>query len=395
MTTPARRTLPRLLLIVAILAIAAALAAALAMTRLSAGPEKKDTARPDLLVEVLELQSSDVTFTVDSHGTVAPRTETALSAEVAGTIVSVAPDFVAGGLFAAGGELLRIDPTNYRIAVEQAEALLRQRQVEYEGARSLKDKGYSAEASVAAAEAALAAARAGLARARIDLQRTSIRVPYAGMVRSRDADLGQFVSPGTRLGTVFATDYAEVRLPLPDHELAFVALPGPGTLPDAGDATGLPVVLQAPRRNLIARREARITRTEGVVDDRSRVTYAVARLDDPYALASDGLAPLPIGTFVQARIAGETFSDVIRVPRSALRGANTLLFVDADNRLRVRDVEVLRTDSDFAYLAGGARAGERICLTAIEAPVNGMKVRTAPSEDGAAGDDGAIAGGAL
>lgn len=381
-TQAGRSRMRGILLIVVILVVAVAVAGGLAATRRSAQPEQKDTTKPVILVEVMALSSGEVTFTVDSQGTVVPHTETALSAEVAGTVIGVAPGFVPGGLFDAGEELLRIDPTNYRIAVAQAEALLRQRQVEVDGARSLKDKGYSAVANVAAAEAALAAANAGLERARADLARTSIRLPFAGMVRARDANLGQYVAPGTRLGSVFATDYAEVRLPLPDHELAFVALPGPGTLDGVGD-NGLDVALAAPRRNLTARRAARITRTEGVIDERSRVTYAVARIDDPYALNAgdgDGLAPLPIGTFVQAAIAGETFSDIIRVPRAALRGDNSLLFIDENDRLQVRRVEVLRTDSEYAYLSGGASAGERICLTAIESPVNGMKVRTAPVE---------------
>jgi hypothetical protein len=82
-----------------------------------------------------------------------------------------------------------------------------------------------------------------------------------------------------------------------------------------------------------------------------------------------------MGTFVAADIAGATVSGVIRVPRSALRGNSQLMFVDADNRLRIRNVEVVRADAEFAYLQGGAMHGDRISTTVIESPIDGMKVR--------------------
>ena len=116
-------------------------------------------------------------------------------------------------------------------------------------------------------------------------------------------------------------------------------------------------------------------RSEGVVDERSRVTYAVAQIDDPYQLHGDG-APLPIGTFVAADIAGSTVLDLIRVPRGALRGADQVLIVNDENQIEIRRVEVVRTDAKFAYLSGGVTPGERITITAIEAPTNGMSVRT-------------------
>ena len=128
----------------------------------------------------------------------------------------------------------------------------------------------------------------------------------------------------------------------------------------------------------MTRWDARIVRTEGVVDEKNRVTYAVAQIEDPYRLSAqsgDGSA-LPMGTFVAASIEGATVDGVIRVPRRALRGSNQLIFVDNENRLRIRNVDVLRADAQFAYLRGGASAGERISMTTIESPMNGMRVRT-------------------
>lgn len=370
------RKLKRLLLIVGILALAMAIAAALVMSRKE--PPKKEREELAMLVEVLELEHMSANFEIRSQGTVLPRTQTILSAEVSGIITDISPSYIAGGLFKSGETLLRIDPTNYKVAVDQAEALVAQRQIEYDGASKLRAQGYRAEAELAAAKAALAQARAELVRSRRNLERTYIRLPYDGMVRAKEADLGQYVGPSTRLGVVFATGYAEVRLPLTDLDLAFVDLP---RLPRAGGAkvSGPRVQLSAVQKGRTVSWDATIVRSEGVVDENSRVTYVVARVDDPYALASNH-APLPVGTFVQARIQGSSLEDIIRVPRTALRGSNQLVFVDEDDRIRIRTVEIARADSDYVYLTGGAEPGDLIVVTSLESPVNGTKVRIAEAD---------------
>jgi hypothetical protein len=197
-------------------------------------------------------------------------------------------------------------------------------------------------------------------------------------VRSKETDLGQFVSPGTRLGVTFATDFAEVRLPLTDTDLAFVDLPRVSELTESGAVQGPPVELTAEQRGRSATWHGRVVRTEGVVDEKSRVTYAVARIEDPYALHHDG-AELPVGTFVQAKIQGTSAENVMRVPRAVVRGSNQLVFVDDDDKIRVRAVEIARADARYVYISGGATAGERIALTPLESPINGMGVRTQES----------------
>jgi hypothetical protein len=198
-------------------------------------------------------------------------------------------------------------------------------------------------------------------------------------VRAKEADIGHFVNPGTRLGVVFATDYAEVRLPLTDLDLAFVNLPDASEITSTGGADGPLVTLTAIQRGIERQWQAQIVRSEGVVDENSRVTYAVARVIDPYQLKGDGI-PLPIGTFVSASIGGNEVEGVFRVPRQVVRGSNELLFVDDENRIQIRSVDVIRSDADYAYVRGGIQAGERIVMTALETPFNGMAVRTESDE---------------
>ncbi|MEM6512307.1 MAG: efflux RND transporter periplasmic adaptor subunit [Pseudomonadota bacterium] len=331
-------------------------------------PPKRANVPTEILVDTVTLERVNAEFSVRSQGTVQPRTETILSAEVSGTITDISPKFIAGGFFDAGEVLMRIDPTNYDVAVRQAEAVLAQRQIEFDGASKLRTQGFRAEAEYASAAAALASAEAELVRANRNLERTFIRLPYDGLVRAKDADLGQFVNPGTRLGVTFATDVADVRLPLTDQDLAFV------TLPSGGEA-GPDVTLTATQKGKPQNWDAAVVRSEGVVDASSRVTYAVAEIPDPYALRSDR-APIPVGTFVSARIAGTSIDDILRVPRAAIRGSDQLIFRDSESRLRIRTVSIIRADADYAYIDDGARAGDEVITTALESPVNGTPVRT-------------------
>ncbi len=380
------RRLARYSLILIILVVALLLS--FAMVKLKPEPPKKEADTRAMLVDVLEMQPQATRFRVHSQGTVKPRTETILSAEVSGTVVSVASNFIPGGVFGKGDTLLRIDPARYEVAVERSEALVRQRQIEYDGALKLQSQGYRAEAELAAAATALASARAELVDARKNLERSAIRLPYAGMVRAKEADIGQFVSPGSRLGTVFAIDFAEVRLPLTDRDLAFVELPPVGSAVTS-ENSGPEVTLTAVQGGVARDWQARIVRSEGIVDESSRVTYVVARVDDPYQLEGSGVA-LPMGTFVSAEIAGRQVEGLFQVPRHALRGSDELLFVDEDDKIRIGHVEVIRSDAAIAYVRHGVSAGDRVVLTSIESPFNGMPVRT--SESIAA--PGAVASGA-
>jgi len=370
------RKVKRAFLIVSIFALA--ILGSFGLSQMKPPPETNDIPDVAPLVDAMTLEAFETSFRINSQGTVLPRTETILSAEISGAIVSISPKFVAGGVFQSGEELLRIDPTNYVTAVDRAEATLTQRQIEFDGAERLRSQGYRAESEYASAAAALAAAKADLVNAQRNLERTIISLPYDGMVRAKEADLGQYVNPGTRLAVAFSTDYAEVRLPLTDQDLAFINLPGAADIRQSGSAAGPLVELSAVQKGQARTWQARIVRTEGVVDEKNRVTYAVASIADPYRLTtgSEVETALPIGTFVAASIEGMTVSSVIRVPRISLRGSNQLMFVDSENRLYIRDVDVLRSDAEYAYLRSGAVAGDRISLTTIESPLNGMKVRT-------------------
>ena len=290
-------------------------------------PPRKDTAGQALVVDAIPARVESLNFSVVSQGPVAPRTQTTLVAEVSGQIVSVSSNFIAGGFFREGEVLLQIDPSDYETALMSAQAALaaRKAQLADQKARSeqaLKDwnnlgrQGTPSDLvlrkpQLAEAQAGVQAAEAELRRAERNLERTRIKVPYDGLVRSKQVDIGQFVSPGTPLGVTFAVDYAEIRLPLSSNDMAYLDLPSAARL---DRAHRVPVTLSANTQAGVQEWQAEIVRTEGVVDERSRVVYAVAEVIDPYGvLGKSSQAELKMGTFVRAEIRGLRADNVVVV----------------------------------------------------------------------------------
>ena len=363
-------------------------AAILIATRSS--PEQRPAEQRAPLVDVIEVAPRSWTFGVPSQGTVQPRTQTDLVSEVSGKIAKVAPDFVAGGFFNQGDVLVQIDPSDYEVAVQQAEAALAGRQAqlaqetaraeqaakdwEQLGRRDAPSDLVLRQPQLAEARANVRAAEADLARARRNLERTQVRAPYDGMVRTKQADIGQFVSPGSPLAEIFAVDYAEIRLPVNEEDLAFIDVSGPVV-----GGAGPPVQLRYERKGAAASREARIARREPWVDPQTRMQYLVARLPDPYGLETTA-EMLPIGQFVFATIRGRQVDEIIVLPRHLLQRGDRVHVLNPAGELEIRPVTVARTDDENAYITDGLAAGDRVITTALQVPVAGMALRVAGAE---------------
>jgi len=363
----------------------------------SKNAERKPETDKAVLVDIIEAEVTSLNFTVNSQGTVRPRTETTLVSEVSGKIVSVAPEFVAGGFFREGEVLLQIDPSDYQAGLKRAEAALASRKAKLadETARSeqaLKDwqnMGKQGQPSdlglrkpqMADAKANVSAAEADVQKARRDLERTQITVPYDGLVRQKAVDIGQYVAPGTRLGVTFSIDSAEVRLPLTHSDLDYLELPSETEVQNK-DKSFPPVTLSAQRSGRTSQWQARIIRTEGVVDETSRVIYAVAQVIDPYGvLGKSHQQELKIGTFVNADIQGLPADDVVVLPRYVLRPDNTVLVANDDNELEILQVTVLRAEPKKVYLSEGIPGGARVVTTTLDAPVPGTKLEVRGLKD--------------
>lgn len=344
-------------------------------------------------VRTVPVEPRAVVLDVRSQGTVAPHAESDLIPQVSGPVVWTSPSLVSGGYFEKGEPLLRIDRADYEAAVTRARAQLARAEGEYEHAqRALERQQNLAKRSVASdaelndaqriarvSEAGLDEARVALAQAERDLARTEISAPYTGRIRSEEVDVGQFLSRGQAFAKAYATDFVEVRLPIADAQLAFLDMPYWQGM--RNEDRPLPkVTLRAKFAGELREWQGRLVRTEGEIDAKSRLVHVVARVENE----SDTL-PLPVGLFVQAQIEGREENGVAVVPRQALRGPDRVLVVDEQDRLRYRRVDVLRVEGENVLITGGLQDGERVCVSVLQAPVDGMQVR--PIDDGQAPKD--------
>ncbi len=371
---------------VAILLAGVALAALLLLTGPRVEPRPPEVIAP--LVRAVEIAPAELQLSVRTHGTVMPRTESDLVPEVSGPVTWISLSLVSGGFFAKDEALLKIDARDYQVAREQASARLARAESEQQRAhkelerqRGLAQRRVASEAQLDDAEnaarvtqAALREARAALERAERDLERTLIHAPYDGRVRSESVDVGQFISRGAPIARLYAIDYAEVRLPVPDEDLAYLDLPM--IYSDQAPGSGPEVLLRARFAGDDHEWRGRVVRTEGELDPKSRMVHVVARVPNPYVRNGER-PPLSVGLFVSAEIMGHRVPAAVVLPRAALREGGQVFVIDADDRLRARSVDVLRTAGDEVIVRAGLAAGERVCISPLQSAIDGMRVRIA------------------
>jgi len=322
------------------------------------------------LVAVILAEPSDHSISVRTQGTVEPVRRVGLVAQVSGKVERVSDLFLDGRFFKAGDVLLELEKADYQFAIARAqaqEAAAAQRVAEERGRnlqaqREWRDLGTSEandlflrKPQLRAAEASLAAAKADVAAAKLALERTTVRAPFDGRLEKKSVDLGQFVAPGSVLAQIYATDRVEIHLPISDSQLALLELPLFET-----------AVVDYPAVTLSARFggerwqwEGKIARVEASIDRDSRVTFAIAEVSDPFGGSEFQRPPLTPGLFVEASISGKPITASVELPATALRGDNTVLWVNENSRLERLSVELLRREQDRVWVRG-VEAGLRI-----------------------------------
>ena len=373
----------------AILAAGAGLSALIVATGPTLEPKPPPSTAPLVRIKIAEAER--VQLTSFTHGTVLPRTESELVPEVSGRIVEMSATMVSGGFFSKGDSLVKIDPLNYQVALEQALANQASAESELDNAQRasarVQDLATRQSASqserddavnrVSIAKASLREATARVARAKRDLERTEILAPYDGRVRSERIDIGQFVDRGASIASLYATDIAEVRLPIHDDELRFLQLP----LAQSKQPVQPAVVLRARFGGEMHSWQGTVVRTEGELDPKTRMINVIAQVASPYALV-ENRPPLAVGLFVEAEIIGKQVENVVILPRDALQQDDRVYVVDADNRLEFRDVTVLRMLDDEVYISSGIERGERVCLSNLDVAIEGMSVQPVNDAEG-------------
>lgn len=343
-------------------------------------PAKSNATRPLANIEIITVHPEAIQLKVSSQGTALPLTESDLAIEVSGRVMTVADNFRPGGHFKKGDVLLEIDPLDYQAALAaraaelaQAKLALAQEKALSQQAKADWDSIGKGEASpltlrqpqLEYAKAAVISAQAAHTRAKADLSKTKVRAPYDGRVLEKSIDVGQLASPNASrpAARLYATEAAEVRLPISEKEAAFLSDPS---------------VFVAPVRLSQNDRywDGILTRIEATIDTRSRLLYAVAEVKNPY----HGPTPLRRGLFVNAVIEGRILPKAYRIPRIALRDSDTIYVLSDNKTLQARKVQIVKRDPNTVIIDAGLQDGEKVATSPIAYFVENMPVNLLESE---------------
>ncbi len=347
-------------------------------------------------------------------GTVRPRAEIDVAAEVGGKVAWVAPAFQSGGRVGAGDVLFRIDDADYRNRVQQARANVAAQQVsllqaeeeariarsEYEGfQRRSSDSTASGQASpltlrepqLQAARAALARDSASLADAELALSRTEVMAPFSGIVRMETVDLGQFVGPGQSVGRLYADDAVEVVVPLSDQDAALIS--GLWRLAAGDGNRRVSAGVSAEYGDVLYSWSGYVDRAETALDEQTRTIDVVVRIprpmaggtpadhgtpgyEDEEAFSTREAPPLLVGQFVEVRIDGASPERYFAIPRAALRTGNEVWALRGGNLVTIVPVRVLQRADELVYVTGNLEDGQQVVVSGVQIATEGMAVRT-------------------
>ncbi|MFW5966741.1 MAG: efflux RND transporter periplasmic adaptor subunit [Persicimonas sp.] len=377
--------------------------------------ERAEPRQEGLLVETERVERSTHQLDVQAAGTVVAARDINVEPQVSGRIVEVHDQLTPGGLLEEGEVLFRIDPSDYRLAVEEqltalaeAKAALEQERGRQEVARREWElfeeevdgqvgggpNGEDEDPSLAlrepqlrSAEAAVEAAQARLQRARLDLERTRVEAPFDAFVESESIDVGQTVGTQSQVAHLVGTDAFWVRLSVSTDRLPYIDVPG------VNAQTGSEVRIAQDVGGRLVERRGRIARLMGDLEETGRMAQLLAVIDDPFSLDDVDDAesiprgiPLLLNAFVDVEIDGPTREDLIEVPREAL-DEDDRVRVYEEGRLAIRPVDVVWRRDDSVLVDEGLTEGTRVVTSPIGTPVEGMRLRTGEDTAADAGSD--------
>jgi RND family efflux transporter MFP subunit len=343
-----------------------------------------------LRTEVIKPIAENYTVWVPSYGMVQPKTKSLVISQVSGQVVEVSDKFRDGAFFEKGDVLLIVDDADYQAQLTIAQAELKQNEFSYadEKARSklaiqdwYNQGNKKAPPSLVARTpqlnstlSSLEASQAKVIQAQLNLNRTRITAPFAGRVLNLEVNVGQVVNNGTTLGSIYAVDSAEIRLPVMQTHLSHLNLPETyrDTNSDSQDQS-IAVKIIAEIGNKSYSWNGIIARVEGTIDAQTRQLYIVAEVKDPYKFRGDGTPPLKIGQFVTALIQGEEIENSVVLPRTSVTPSGNINVIENGilNRLSINPVW---KDSENIIIYNEFNSNQTISVTPLGDVVSGTMV---------------------
>ena len=398
------------------------------------GPEakKKPFVQNFPVVEVITLKPAQYTVNVEASGIVKAGTQTNLVAEVSGRIVTISDNFLEGNYFDKDQILLEIDKDNYLNAVEIAKsdvesnkASLKQIEAEETSnslsiqlakqnlalgkkelarvrsllnkqliSRSLVDaeeqklnqleqklqdlqgiqSSYSSRSN--AIQAKINSTLARLKQESLNLSRTTVKSPYSGRVLRKNVDIGQYVSVGTVLGEIYATDYVNVELPLSLNQYELLGMPEAFRNRKIKQSDLPTVTLKSTSKSSKDSWQGRVVRTSAALDAESRQINVIVQVDNPYDAREGMNTPIRIGQYLKATIKGKTFDNVFVLPPIAVLYNREIRILN-EGKINIVPVNVLWNSTQETIVEVDSKMiGQQLITTNLDQAIEGMQAIT-------------------
>ncbi|MCF7973337.1 MAG: efflux RND transporter periplasmic adaptor subunit [Phycisphaerae bacterium] len=350
--------------------------------------ERKTPPRQAKQVHVTVARRTDVRAVLDYiQGPVMPAQEVTLSPQVSGLIVTMSPALIPGGIVTQGHMLLGIDPSDYELALKQRrsdvararlnlelergnQAIARQEFEMLKEEVSEQDQALVLrEPHLADAQAALEAAQAAVSRAELDLSRCLVMAPFNAVIREKKIDLGTRVSPGSTLVSLAGTDEYWIEAEVPVSKLQWI------DVPSGMSQTGSRVTIYDPATwGPGLSREGQVIRLLSDIDPGGLMARVLVSVQDPLALLPEnqGKPVLLLGALVDLEIKGDILESVIPLQREWLHDENRVWVMAEDNTLKTQEVTISFPGYQQVCVVAGLEDGQRVVITDIAAPVEGM-----------------------
>ena len=376
------------------------------------------------LVEVFAARSENVQMVIEAYGTVKPREELLLVAEVRGQIVATDPTFEEGNFITRGTRLIQIDPRTYELDVQRTKVQIKQAQAEikrleqevlnlqarikiaqsdvalakneYFRLKKLIDRKVIAQSTLDKTEQQYLASQERLQAlenqlaltgpqkeqllaqrdmaqvmfesAKLDLERSAIISPFDGWVLAKTIEVGQHVTIGQSMGKIYSSGGLEIEVRIPVKDFKWL----PADL-NGGARIEADVIFENQGAQMVW--NGWVARVKAEMDDKTRTLPVIIEVD---ALSDSGensnVLRLRPGMFVTASIKGKEVSQAFVLPRHLVYPGDRVYTVEG-NHLKIKSVDVLRAFKDSVIVSQGLSDGERIIKTPLSDVTEGMLVR--------------------
>ncbi len=375
-----------------ILILALAVLIFLFLKSMKSAPQQKPIEHQPPLVAVSEIEWGNWPIHITAQGIVKAKRSIQLAAQVSGQVSNLSNDFYSGGLFKKDQLLVQIEQADYQTEVKSAQAQLARAQaaLKEEQARGKVAEVEWQDIKQQASDLALRIpqleteqanvqfAQAQLERAQRQLQRTGIQAPLNAVVAARYVELGSYLNAGTVVADLYATNVAEVRLPVTLQQFEFIQ-------PSTNQVHFAPVRVRLNNtQGKPASWQAHLVRSEKVVIEGNQTIVLVAEVDDPYNFKQGHAKALFFGQYLEAQIPLSGLGQTARIPRYLLTARQTLL-VENNQRLFIREPNIAFKDSQYIYVTDGLSVGDRIITSALSNAIDGSAVRV--HQSGSAKED--------